>query len=288
MEKHHWRARSCRSRSRCPAKGFTLVELLVVLATIGILASLLFPVVREAVARSQGTQCLNNTRQLTLAWLLYADDEQGRLCPNGSGLSDAWVGGVLDFNGSTDNTNILFLIDPRYARLAPYVTVSSLYHCPSDRSRVHMLGGVQARVRSLAMNEAVGSDAQALSLPPGRGWKLYQKQSEITAPSPANLWVLTEQHPDSIDDGRFAVDCADQNQAARWIDFPAFFHDRSANFSFADGHSELHRWVRGETTPPMLYCGCLAHYAARGVSVSGPNSPDIAWLQARTSAPGGP
>jgi hypothetical protein len=250
----------------------------------GVLAGMFLPTLHLAVAKGQSVVCLNNTRQLTVAWLMYAEDQQGWLCPNGIAPKQGWVEGVLDFNGASDNTNTLYLIDPEYAKLAPYIRSAAVYRCPSDRSLVHLHRDTFQRVRSLAMNEAVGSNAQAPSLPSDGKWKIYRKVGDLTAPDPSNLWVLTEQHPDSIDDGRFAVDCGHQGDAARWIDFPSNFHNRSCSLSFADGHSELHRWREEESTPPNRYCGCLAHYATKGMFTSCPNSADLAWLQARTSA----
>jgi prepilin-type N-terminal cleavage/methylation domain-containing protein/prepilin-type processing-associated H-X9-DG protein len=268
----------------CPGGAFTLIELLVVIAIIGVLASLLITGLDRALSKSRGMVCLNNTRQLTVAWLMYTDDQQGWLCPNGIGAKQGWVEGTMDFTGSSDNTNTLYLVDPAYAKLATYVRSAAVYRCPSDRSLAHVAPGTIPRVRSLAMNEAVGSNAQAPLLSASGQWQVYRKANDLTAPDPSNLWVLIEQHPDSIDDGRFAVDCASQGGEARWVDFPANFHNGSCSLSFADGHSETHRWVAEGSAPPNRYCGCLAHYADNGFYASSPNNPDLAWLQQKTSA----
>lgn len=272
-------------QSFIPAKqAFTLIELLVVTAVIGILAGLLLPAVNHATAIGKGATCVSNLRQITLGWLMYADDHQGALCPNGTAPKQGWVEGVLDFNGSTDNTNRNYIASAEYAKLSPYIDSAAVYRCPSDKSMVHIGRQTFPRVRSIAMNEAVGTYAEAPSLSPDTRWRIYRKQQDITGPEPSSLWVLTEQHPDSIDDGRFAVDCGHQGDSARLIDFPANFHNHASALAFADGHAELHRWVVDETLQPNKYCGCLAHYAVRGVFTSSPNSPDVAWLQARTSA----
>jgi len=80
------------------------------------------------------------------------------------------------------------------------------------------------------------------------------------------------------------VDCQNRGVAAHWVDFPANFHNRASIFSFADGHAETHKWKEEATLQPNKYCGCLSHYAAEGYFVNCPNSPDLAWLQERTSA----
>jgi len=134
------------------------------------------------------------------------------------------------------------------------------------------------------MNHAVGAIEPQGQLPFGSGSRVYKKSDDITSPSPSQLWVFVDEHPDSIDDGRFVVDCERLGAAAQLISFPANFHGGASSISFADGHSEFRKWRDERTTYHNRYCGCLASYAHQGFYTAAPNSPDIAWLQQRTSS----
>ena len=243
---------------------FTLIELLVVIAVIAILAGILLPTLAKSKSRAQAIYCLNDTKQLTLGWIMYADDHEGRLAYNlgvtnsigvgglgsgsGSGMALNWADNVLNWEVvNSDNTNSAKLIA---SGLGPYVgQAARIYRCPSDHvvSDLQARAGWRGRVRSYSMNAMVG-DAGAFSR---WGYNLnnpdyvqFFKYSTITRPS--DIFVFLEEHPDTISDGYFVNRAYDH----RWLRLPASYHDRGAAFSFADGHSEIHHWQSPSTTPP--------------------------------------
>jgi prepilin-type processing-associated H-X9-DG protein len=223
-----------------------LIELLVVIAIIAILAALLLPALTRAKGKALGISCMNNTKQLALAWIMYADDFNGVLVWNVSGGNamggsnpNSWVAGWLDWTTDSDNVNTSFLTDPAYGKLAPYTgKAKNVYKCPAD----HFLSTAQRaahftdRVRSISMNACMGNE-------PGKSFGVYRgylKMGDITAPAPAMAWVFVDEQPDSINDGCFYSNL-DPNPT-QWADIPANYHNGACGYSFADGHSEIKSW----------------------------------------------
>lgn len=238
-------------------RAFTLVELLVVITLIGVLAGLLLPALAGSKHRAQGIFCLNNTRQLDLAWLLYADDHTGRLPYNLGGVGGRgvvrqktplnWVNGVLDWELTADNTNAALITGGTLAAYANNAV--AVYRCPADGvvSDLQRRAGWAARTRSYSMNAMVG-DAGAATR---NGFNVnnpgYQQFFSLASiPRPQGIFVFLDEHPDSIDDGYF-INNGDDEQ---WTDLPASYHNGAASFGFADGHTETHRWRDPSTQPP--------------------------------------
>jgi len=249
--------------------GFTLIELLTVIAVIAILAAILLPALSKAKMRSQGIFCLNNTRQLALAWQLYGDDHDGVL-PYNLGMAGSsfrtninWVNNVMTWDLSPDNTNPATITA---ASLGSYVSgATSIFHCPSD----HALTGVQIaagwdhRLRSYSMNAMVGN-AGTFSASGANvnnpGYKQFFKATQI--PQPTEIFIFVDEHPDSINDGYFLnkdwTGAYGSYDSYEWLHLPASYHNFAAAFSFADGHASLHRWSKTTTAPaPAPYAANL-------------------------------
>jgi prepilin-type N-terminal cleavage/methylation domain-containing protein/prepilin-type processing-associated H-X9-DG protein len=254
---------------RCCPGGFTLIELLVVISIIAILAALLLPALGKAKIRAEGISCINNLKQVQLACIMYAHDNADRL-PENRGTAtttNAWITGVLrwDLTGAPwpDNYNPDRLTD---GQIGPYLSRSlGVFRCPADK----FSGQSGTRVRSIAMNGFVG-DVLWINRTLNPRWNRFLKTTDFR--SPASIWVLLDEHPDSINDGLFAVPMT----STYWWDVPASYHNGAGGLSFADGHAEIKKWVDGNTVQPVLFRNPSAG--------NGKSSPeDLTWLQERTS-----
>ncbi len=273
-------------------RAFTVVELLVVIAVIGILASLVVPSLFKAKAKAQGIQCLNNHRHLMLAWRMYNDDNRDQLLFASPSLNVGdtskdpytWVLGLMDFD-SQNPSNWDVNKDITRSPLWPYCGKSAgIWKCPADRSTVQpsigrFKGKTMPRVRSMSMNLWVGGfGGEDGGLSGGGVWKIYLKAHEMVEPGPARTFVLLDMREDSIDIGNFATDMRgwpDQPEATGFYDLPGSYHNRAGGLSFADGHSETRRWVDFRTIPPLVGGGLIPDI------VASPGNKDVIWLQER-------
>ncbi len=287
-------------------RGFTLVELLVVIGILAILASLLLPTLSRAKAKAQGIQCLSNSRQIAYAWRFYADDYEGVILAASDpreffyNLRDrslpppfvpAWVTGIMNFKPE-NQSNWDVRKDIHQSPIWDYLGRSAgVFKCPRDKSGVQVDGQWRPRVRTIAMNLHSGgwglkaqSDSFGYSTQSAPfGYRMYVKTGDFVDPGPANTWLFMDVREDSIDLGNFGVSMRGYPEApeqSRFADYPASYHNGQGVLAFVDGHSEFKRWVHPATTAPIIKGELLEDPSDR---IDSPNNPDILWLQERTT-----
>ena len=265
--------------------GFTLIELLVVIAIIAILAAILLPVLARAKVRAYGISCVNNLRQLSVAWTLYSNENNDWIVQSGQNSTTTypiptqylpgnpqanWVLGAVNAAAGSAATNLAFIEN---GLLYPYVNNVAVYKCPADQKKV--LGALTVRSMSMnawmnpleTWNDVIGYIGTARC-------RVFRRQNELVAPRPDMAWLFIDENPNSINDGWFVCDPNNNNM---WYDVPATYHDNAGGLSYADGHAEIKVW----RDPNVL--------DAKGNNVPrDPSCPDLTWLQQRSSSKGTP
>lgn len=294
-------SRPVSARGHCLNSAFTLIELLVVIAIIAILAAILLPVLAQAKKKAQGTYCVNNLKQVDIAWLMYAADSQDHVAWNlratAGGLSagtetGSWVNGDQDPTFPSQEVNPYYLtISPSFAPplLGSYVAqTAKIFKCPADQRQATFGGTINGTLwplasypatRSYSMNCYVGT-AQAPCGPPspdaleGTTGKIFRKTTDISNPS--DLFVVTEEGAISINDGFFCFFNGDPANATQWSDCPGAYHGQAAGVNFADGHTEFHHWLGAVAKFGNMPAGSAGWPASAPPTAT---DPDWAWFQ---------
>ena len=243
-------------------RGFTLIELLVVIAIIAILAAMLLPALSRAKIKAQMISCMNNSKQLTLSWIMYAGDNSD-LVANSLG----WM--PVDVRDPNSGDFIDLYAHLKTGALHPYLGSTKVYQCPGDTRRSTMSGHEGEKCcRSYSMNNWIGHYGPRGDTP---DMFEYIKLSDFKRPGPANTWVLLDEGL-AINDGWFMTtmdgyDPHDPTAQTHWGDAPGSWHAKACGFSFADGHSEIHKWRQYDQLKNVA-----------------PSPVDVDWMESKTTA----
>lgn len=195
-------------------RAFTLVELLVVIAIIAVLMAILLPALNRAREQGKRAVCLNNCKQLALAWMMYAEDNNDKIV-NGNTGANCWVRWI---ENGTEGAKIQGI---KNGLLYKYCTNFKLYKCPT---------GIRGEVVTYAIVDSMnGYDAI-----PGAAGQVIKNRMNIRSPGTRAIF---------LDEGRLSpASWTIWYDRERWWDQITARHGDGTNFSFVDGHSEYWKW----------------------------------------------
>ena len=275
-----------------PSGGFTLIELLVVIAIIAILAALLLPALTRAKLKAQGMQCVNNNQQLCMAWRMYTEDNAETLLFASADSTALGSQSAIWCPGPCISTRaIRFNWDPRViscrSPMWPYCGKNlGIWRCPADRSYV-TVRGEEAPDSSMSMNVYLGGFGGGLPVTCRWTATRYRKYPQLSNPGAGHkIYVFIDEREDAISWANLYVNMAGYSpydpSAYKLHDLPVSAHGNAGGLSFADGHSEIHRWRDSRTMPPLVQA-TPDYVAPPGFNC--PGDVDVGYLQDHSTRP---
>ncbi len=250
--------RGMKQKPKSSSTGFTLIELLVVIGIIAILAAILLPALALAKRKAQAVACMANEKQLSMAALMYANDNSDNLVPIGSlqyqpsslavdpfTVPELQPGGALaqfcpgNLQSTVMTAGHYYTNWLRVGLVYPYIQNTAVYKCPADLSKCPWGASSTFAVdsiRTYSGNCYVGGMQWW-----NQNYKLYKKMTDLHSPGPDSIWYFIEENPASIDDCYFALDPS----TTMWYNSPSVLHGFSSMIAYADGHVLVHKWSDG-------------------------------------------